>query len=66
MQLGTHEFSEWRIRVNNMESGLGVAKDAGILRDGLYDAVSHNFEILNASIASISKKPQITPCVLLR
>jgi hypothetical protein len=56
MQSRAHEYMEWRIKVNNMESQLGVTKYAEALREGRYEEISHDFELLNADIAGLSNR----------
>jgi len=56
MQSRAHEYIEWRIKLNNMESQLGVTKYAEALREGRYEEISHDFELLNADIAGLSKR----------
>jgi hypothetical protein len=56
MQSRAHEYLEWRIKLNNMESQLGVTKYAEALREGRYEEISHDFELLNADIAGLSKR----------
>jgi CorA-like Mg2+ transporter protein len=56
MQSRAHEYLEWRIKLNNMESQLGVTKYAEALRKGRYEEISHDFELLNADIAGLSKR----------
>ena len=56
MQLRAHEYLDWRLRLNDMESRLGVTKYAEALREGRYEPISHDFELLNADIARLSKR----------
>ncbi|MCJ1239318.1 hypothetical protein MMC14_007312 [Varicellaria rhodocarpa] len=56
VQSRAHEFVEWRIQLNNMESRLGVTEYAEALREGRYEAISHDFELLNADVARLSKR----------
>ena len=56
VQSRVHEFVEWRIQLNNMESRLGVTKYAEALREGRYEAISYDFELLNADVARLSKR----------
>ena len=56
VQSRVHEFVEWRIQLNNMESRLGVTEYAEALREGRYEAISHDFELLNADVARLSKR----------
>ena len=56
VQSRAHEFVAWQIQLNNIESRLGVTEYAEALREGRYDAISHDFELLNADVARLSKR----------
>ncbi|KAG4441177.1 hypothetical protein IFR05_003348 [Cadophora sp. M221] len=55
IQFRAHEYVRWRMQLYNMESRLGVTRDADTLMRSGYAEVCYDFGILNADVAGLAK-----------
>ncbi|KAH8649467.1 hypothetical protein BGZ60DRAFT_422391 [Tricladium varicosporioides] len=49
-------YPQWRLRLYNLESRLGITRDGERLKAGGYQPIDYDFTLLNADLAAVAKK----------